>query len=211
MGAKSALKLKVCGLCRAEDVTAAVGLGADLLGFVLAASPRQISRENLEELVALVPSTIITVAVVVDPCLEFADSLLNCVDRIQFHGNESPDFCSRFGRRAIKAFRIQHEDDLRDLKPYESSVGAFLLDSFKKGQAGGTGHSFPWSYLDKKSFSLPTFLAGGLTASNVRDALRVSSVSGLDLSSGLESEPGIKDRKKMMDFFNTVRQTKQEQ
>ena len=143
-----------------------------------------------------------TVGVVVDPTQEFADSLLSVVDRIQFHGQESPGFCKRYGRRGMKAFRVRQESELQELEAYKTSVGAFLLDSFKEGQAGGTGHTFPWSYLRGKTFSLPTFLAGGINVSNAGDAIQVSSICGLDLSSGLESEPGVKDRNKMIDFFN---------
>ena len=83
------------------------------------------------------------------------------------------------------------------------------MDSFKEGVAGGTGHSFPWSYLQGRAFSLPTFLAGGIKASNVREAFQVSSVSGLDLSSGLESAPGIKDRSKMIDFFERAKRARE--
>ena len=94
-------KIKVCGLTRAEDVALAVDLGADLLGFVLAKSPRSVTLEQLAELVKPVPASVLTVAVVVDPEQEMADCLLSLTDRIQFHGRETPEFCSRYGRRGI--------------------------------------------------------------------------------------------------------------
>ena len=182
----------------------AVELGADFLGFVLAPSPRSVTSGQLQNLVSSIPATIQTVAVVVNPSQDFADSLLQWVDRIQFHGEESPGFCARYGRRGIKAFRIKDCSQLDTLEDYANSVGAFLLDSFQEGQAGGTGHSFPWSYLDRRVFSRPTFLAGGLNPSNVKDALRVDAVCGLDVSSGLEGHPGEKDSDLMAEFFKNA-------
>ena len=179
-------------------------LGADFLGFVLAPSARSVTLSQLQDLVTSIPATVQTVAVVVNPEQNFADSLLDWVDRIQFHGEESPQFCARYGRRGIKAFRIREISQLDTLDDYATSVGAYLLDSFKQGQAGGTGHSFPWSYLEKRVFSRPTFLAGGLNPSNVKDALKVEAVCGLDLSSGLEARPGEKDPELMREFFRSA-------
>ena len=199
------MKVKVCGLTRTEDVKLAVDLGADLLGFVLAPSPRQTHLKQVAEMVSSVPSTVITVAVVVDPMQTEADEILKVVDRIQFHGNESPIFCSRYGRRALKAFRIRGTEDVDRVESYRGSVGGFVLDSFKKGQPGGTGHTFTWSYLKGRAFGLPTFLAGGLKPDNVEQALQVPEVNGLDLSSGLEVSPGVKDPDLMKEFFARFR------
>lgn len=194
-------KVKVCGLTRAEDVELAVDLGADLLGFVLAKSPRSLGLEKLAELVGRVPGDVLTVAVVVDADQALADKVLGITDRIQFHGRETPEFCARYGRRAIKAFRIRSVEDLEKLSAYERSVGAFLLDSFKEGVAGGTGETFPWSYLRERRFPLPTFLAGGLNPGNVSDARRLDEIAGVDVSSGLEAGPGVKDPELMREFF----------
>lgn len=197
-------RIKVCGLTRSVDVSDAISLGADLLGFVLAPSPREINLDQLRALTAQLPATVLTVAVVVNPAKEFCEALLPLVDRIQFHGDESPEFCRAFGRRALKAVRVRSPQELDKLKPYENCVGGFLLDSFKEGQAGGTGHTFPWAYLQGRSFARPTLLAGGLKPSNVGEALEVEAVVGLDVSSGLESAPGVKDKSKMKEFFDTV-------
>lgn len=195
-------KVKVCGLTRAEDVRLAVDLGADLLGFVLAKSPRSVTLEQLAELVKPVPASVLTVAVVVDPDRQTADRILSITDRIQFHGQETPEFCSRYGRRGIKAFRIRAVEDLDELSAYSESVGAFLLDSFKEGMAGGTGETFPWAYLRDRSFSRPTFLAGGLNPENVADACSLAQIGGVDVSSGLEASPGVKDPSLMRQFFS---------
>ena len=196
-------KIKVCGLTRAEDVALAVDLGADLLGFVLASSPRSVTLDGLGALVAGVPATVLTVAVVVNPEKRLADQLLSVTDRIQFHGQETPDFCARYGRRAIKAFRIRAVEDLETISVYQSSVGAVLLDSFKEGVAGGTGETFPWAYLRDRKF--PTFLAGGLNPENVADAWSLPQIGGVDVSSGLEASPGVKNPELMRDFFRRAK------
>jgi phosphoribosylanthranilate isomerase len=201
-------KIKVCGLTRSEDVASAVILGADLVGFVLAPSPRAVSIERLTELVRDVPATILTVAVVVDTDHATVDALLDVVDRVQFHGHESPDFCARYGRRGIKAFQIREKEDVGRVLDYRGCVGAYLLDSYKKGQAGGTGHVFTWDYLESVTFDAPTFLAGGLNPANIEDAMQVRAVIGYDLSSGLEDSPGIKDEKLMQEFFRIFDQAK---
>lgn len=199
-------KIKVCGLTRTEDAELASSLGADLLGFVVADSPRQVSLTELSALVSSIPSTIITVAVAVNPTQQEADRFLEVVDRIQFHGEESLELCRRYGRRAIKAFRVRGPEDVRSAHRYAEVVGAVLLDSYKKGVAGGTGHSFTWSLLDGQRFKVPAFLAGGLKMENLSQAYAVEATGGLDLSSGLESEPGIKDEKKLRTFFERLEQ-----
>ena len=149
----------------------------------------------------------LTVAVVVNPSVEECDRLLGIVDRIQFHGDESPDFCARYGRRGIKAFRIRAVVDLERVEEYRGSVGAYLLDSFKEGLAGGTGETFCWEYLRGKEFSLPTFLAGGLNPTNATEAHKLPQITGVDVSSGLEQAPGIKDSELMREFFVNFRGT----
>lgn len=141
----------------------------------------------------------------VDPTWEEADRVLEYVDRIQFHGQESPEFCARYGRRAWKAFRIREAADILGLEAYQRSVGAFLLDSYVAGVAGGTGKTFAWSLLEDQSFSRPVFLAGGLNSANVAEASRVTSIHGLDVSSGIEVEPGHKCPEKMKQFFAAAR------
>lgn len=199
------MKIKICGLTRPEDVRQACQLGADACGFVLAPSSRQLSLERLAALMPEVSTCVLSVAVMVDPTREEADQVLEYVDRIQFHGQESPEFCARYGRRAWKAFRIKEASDISSLKDYQSSVGGFLLDSYVAGVAGGTGKTFAWSLLEEQSFSLPVFLAGGLNSANVAEASRVTSVQGLDVSSGIEAEPGRKCPEKMKQFFAAAR------
>lgn len=194
-------RVKICGLTRPADVQLCCRLGADLLGFVVAPSPRQISLDTVKLLSADLPSNVLTVAVVVNPSQSEADKLLEVVDRVQFHGQETPEFCRRYGGRAIKAFRIRGADDLDTVEQYRGCVGGLLLDSYQKGVAGGTGHSFTWSVLQRRKFFAPTLLAGGLEVGNLPQAWNVEAVDGFDLSSGVEESPGCKDPAKLKDFF----------
>lgn len=202
------MKIKICGLTRPEDVALACALGADVCGFILAPSPRRVDWDALEELLPALPTAVLSVAVMVDPGPEEVDRALTMVDRVQLHGQETPEFCRRYGRRVWKAFRIRQPRDLELLEAYRGSVGAFLLDSFTEGVAGGTGKTFPWQYLQGRNFALTTFLAGGLSSQNVADAVQVSCVHGLDVSSGVEAEPGRKDAEKMKAFFAGARPAK---
>lgn len=160
----------------------------------------------MADLQAALPTSVLSVAVLVDPSQDEVDRALAVVDRVQLHGRESPAFCRRYGRRAWKAFRIEQAADLDLLAEYGGSVGAFLLDSYSPGVAGGTGRTFSWEYLRGRSFTNPTFLAGGLNSANVAEAMKVSSVQGLDVSSGVEAVPGCKDSEKMRQFFTAARE-----
>lgn len=199
------MKIKICGLTRPEDVALACELGADICGFILASSPRQVPWDQLGRLVGGLPTSVLSVAVMVDPEQTQVDRALSIVDRVQLHGAESPEFCARYGRRVWKALRIRQEADVDGLQAYAGRVGALLLDSYQEGVAGGTGRTFPWRYLQGRDFPAPVFLAGGLTSLNVADARQLPSLHGLDVASGVEAEPGRKDPDKLRQFFAAAR------
>jgi phosphoribosylanthranilate isomerase len=199
------LRIKICGLTRPEDVRLACRLGADLCGFVLAPSPRQVPWEALPALLAAREGSALSVAVMVNPGEGEIERALSLVDRVQLHGQEPPDLCRRFRSRVWKAVRVRSPHDLDQLEAYRGCVEGYLLDSYREGMAGGTGHTFPWSYLQDRVFGAPTFLAGGLGPSNVAEATRLASVQGLDVSSGVEVAPGRKDREKLEQFFQRAR------
>lgn len=173
----------------------------------MAPSPRQVHLSQVQELVTDVPSFSLSVAVMVNPTVEAVDAALALVDRVQFHGSESPDFCRRYGHRALKAFRIRKPQDFDAVASYDGCVGAYLFDSYIEGVAGGTGHSFAWSHLQGRRFAHPALLAGGINSRNVARALTVEAVCGIDVSSGVESSPGIKDAEKMREFFEATGRT----
>ena len=198
------VRVKICGITSVADALAAVEAGADALGFVFASSPRQVTPEQARAILREVPPFVTTVGLVVDqdprPILEQC-----ALDVIQFHGAESAAQVAPWGRRALKAFRLRSEADLEPLSQYEM-VGAFLLDAYVPGVAGGTGHRFPWSLaVEARRFGKPVIVAGGLTPENVAECVRQTSSYGVDVSTGVESAPGKKDAAKVRDFIQAAK------
>ena len=201
------VKVKICGLTNVEDALAAVEAGADLLGFVFwENSPRYVTIETAREIARQLPPAAQRVGVFVDARVEQVMFSLRICDfgALQFHGQESPSFCQQFSVMTIKAFRVRDAGSLQALAGYDTD--AFLLDSQVEGQPGGTGETFDWSLAAAaKKSGKPIFLAGGLTPQNVAAAVRAAQPYGVDVSSGVESAPGKKDRQKMRDFVAAVR------
>lgn len=197
-----AVRVKICGLTSVEDALAAARLGADALGFVMAPSPRQVTVEKAQAIIRELPPLVQTVGVFVDEQPEKVEhaARLCGFDLLQFHGSESALYCSRFGRRVIKAFRLRSPLDLEGLAAYCGVVDAFLLDTFLPGKHGGTGLTFDWNLaLEAKKYGR-VILAGGLNADNVSRAIRATRPYAVDASSGLERAPGIKDSGKVALF-----------
>ena len=202
------LFIKICGITNAKDAGLAVSFGANALGFnMYQKSPRYIPKQELKEILKELPDEIIPVMVFVDPSNEYVNSCLEISSKIipQFHGNESPEFCSSFNRDFIKAIRVLKEEDLiPSFKKYSKSW-MILLDSYTDDKLGGTGKKFDWGYLRGKDLDKPYLLAGGLNPNNVIEALSRTSCAGLDVSSGVESSPGKKDSLKLSKFIKKAR------
>ncbi len=200
-------KVKICGITNLDDALAAVEAGADALGFMLyEASPRCVSIEAAQAIAAKLPPHILRVGVFVNPEPELVMLAMRRCDLslLQFHGNETPDFCTQFGVMSMKAFRIKDADSLNQLSDFPTD--AFLLDSFVAGKQGGTGEKFNWELaVEAKKFGKPIFLAGGLTPQNVAEAVRQVQPFGVDVSSGVEASPGKKDHDKVRAFIQAVR------
>ncbi len=197
------VRVKICGITRAEDALVAVDAGADALGFMLyKSSPRCVTQAEAAAIIRRLPPFIARVGVFVNPAeSEVRAAVAGCgIDTLQFHGEESPEFCRQFGLRVIKAFRVS---DAESLKPASNFSGeAWLLDSFVAGQHGGTGAVFNWdlaAHAVKQGGRV--ILAGGLTPENAADAVRRVRPYALDVSSGVESEPGKKDATKVRAFI----------
>ena len=201
------LKVKICGITNLEDATVAVEAGADALGFMFyEPSPRHVTVEKVAEIVRELPTWVLKVGVFVNPDPDLVMSALgNCaLNMLQFHGEESPDFCASFGVMSMKAFRVKEAGSLAAMKNYRTDV--FLLDSFVAGQNGGTGEKFNWDLaVEAKKFGKPIFLAGGLTPRNVGQAVYEVRPFGVDVSSGVESSPGKKDHDKIWNFIQAAR------
>ncbi len=202
-------RVKICGITRPEDALLAAELGADALGLVFYAnSSRGLSLAQAQQIRAVVPAFVSVVGLFVNPERNQVDAVLDHLrlDCLQFHGDETPEFCQSFAVPYMKAVRVRSgADPLPDIKRYRQA-SAVLLDTFDPHQAGGTGKSFDWTVarhcVDRSP--LPIVLAGGLTQENAARAIKEVHPWALDLSSGVEREPGIKDRHRLQAFFNEV-------
>ncbi|MDD5773286.1 MAG: phosphoribosylanthranilate isomerase [bacterium] len=197
-------KIKICGITKLEDALACIDYGADAIGFVFAESPRRIDRSRCKEIVDRLPPFITTVGLFANQPQKEVDETVKYLhlDILQFHGDESPEFCSNFNKRIIKAFRISDKNDLKKLDNYK--VSAYLLDSYDSKKLGGTGKTFDWGLI-KGIKNKRIILAGGLTPDNVGEAIRECLPYGVDVSSGVEKSPGIKDHKKIKKFIEAVK------
>jgi phosphoribosylanthranilate isomerase len=199
--------VKICGLTRVEDALTAAQLGANALGFVFhARSPRNLASDRAAEIVRHLPPFVTTVGLFVNANAGDIERVLDEVplDLLQFHGDESPEFCGRFRRPYIKALRVRPGVDLLQYARQFEGARGLLLDAFVEGTHGGTGASFDWNLIPSE-LPLPVVLSGGLNAGNVTAAIRRVRPWAVDVSSGVESAPGIKDTRKMADFFQGVR------
>jgi phosphoribosylanthranilate isomerase len=202
------VRIKICGITNLEDALLAAELGADALGFIFyPKSPRYVVPDVAREIIAHLPPFVVSVGVFVDEAAAVVRDLATQagLDWVQVHGQESPDYCRSLGRRVIKGFRIKDSSSLKDLEPFQGAVQAFLLDTYKKGQVGGTGETFDWELAQEAKEYGQIILAGGLTPKNVAQALQVAQPQAVDTASGTEATPGKKDPGKLRDFFKAVR------
>jgi len=201
------VKVKICGLTNLADAQAAVEAGADLLGFIFAEkSPRRMTMEGVAAFVRHLPLHVLRVGVFVDPAEELVMQATRAcgLNLLQFHGDESPEFCTQFGLMSVKAFRVRDEQSLAALPAYHTD--AWLLDTYSETQAGGTGQTFNWDLATAaKEHGRPIFLAGGLTPDNVAEAVRRVQPFAVDVSSGVEAEPSRKDHAKVAAFIRAAK------
>lgn len=203
-------RVKICGITRPEDALAAAKAGADAIGLVFYdKSPRAVDIGQAWEILDALPPFVTTVGLFVDMDAQTLEDILVEVplDVLQFHGDETPDFCEQFGHPYIKAIRMKPETDLKGLaQRYESAQG-LLLDTYRPGVPGGTGEAFDWS-LAQQACDKPIILAGGLTPENVARAIGQVRPWAVDVSGGVEKEKGIKDSGKISAFIQAVKQAR---
>lgn len=201
--------IKICGLTRADDAIAAADLGADYLGFIFVPStPRFVTPEAAAEIAARVrdrrerPPKF--VGVFRDASADYIREVVSTVglDLVQLHGSEEDEELKYLGIPAVKTFRVG--ETLPDTTGFPSA-GMFLFDTFDARRAGGTGRCFDWSLLALYGRQKPFFLSGGLTPENVAAAVSLVRPDAIDVASGVESQPGIKDREKLELLFERVR------
>ena len=201
------VRIKICGITNLDDALLAAELGADALGFIFyAQSHRQVDAETARSIIAQLPPFVAAVGVFVDEAAAVVRDLAvqAGLDWVQLHGQESPEYCRSLERKVIKAFRIQDESSLIRLADYQGAAQAMLLDTYKKGQAGGTGEIFDWHLARKAKQYGPIILAGGLTAENVAQAIATVGPAAVDAASGTEAALGKKDPKKLRAFFKAA-------
>jgi phosphoribosylanthranilate isomerase len=205
------IKVKICGLTNAGDAEAAVEAGADLVGLVFYdQSPRHVTVESASEIARVIPPYVLRVGLFVNPESRLvAEAIVRCgLQMLQFHGDESPEFCRKFGMMTMKAFRMEGPETLDALPQYPTD--AWLLDAHVKGKFGGTGRTFDWALAAKAvQLGKPVFLAGGLTPGNVGEAVRTVRPYGVDVSGGVEVSPGRKDPGKLKAFVAAAREAAQ--
>ena len=207
--------IKICGLKTPEAINAAIDNGAHYIGFIFfAKSPRHLSIEEAEQLRPLVKKPVKLVAVTVDADDDLLSNIVAHVkpDILQLHGHESPErvkqLAKTFGLPVIKAFSIREQSDFDQVSAYRGIADMFLFDAkAPKGSQlpGGNGVSFDWSLLKSLDEDSQTVLSGGLNAQNVEEAIRIAAPDILDVSSGVESAPGVKDTKLIEGFFDSVK------
>ncbi len=200
-------RVKICGITRVEDGLVCAQLGADAIGLVFyAPSPRHVSVEQARVIMAALPPFITTVGLFVDADPTEVSAVLRQLplDMLQFHGNESPNYCQGFNRPYLKAVRVKLGLDLVQYAAQYSHAKGLLLDAHVEGIAGGTGQTFDWNLIPAR-LPLPVVLSGGLHPANVTEAIKRVHPAAVDVSSGVEATKGIKDAAKIAAFMQGVR------
>ncbi len=201
------VRVKVCGIRRREDAELAVDLGAWALGFIFhPPSPRAIEPADAAAIVRELPIGVEKVGVFVDRDREEVERIAREVglSLVQLHGRESPEYCAAVtGARVLKALRVGKEFDPALVEKY--TRWAILLDTYRPGLPGGTGETFDWTVARDIGRTTPVLLAGGLGPENVAEAIRTAAPLGVDVSSGVESAPGVKDHDRLRKLFDEVR------
>ncbi|HSN19884.1 MAG TPA: phosphoribosylanthranilate isomerase [Usitatibacter sp.] len=200
-------RVKICGLREPEHARVAAEAGADAIGLVFyAPSPRFVTTQAAAKVAAVLPPFVAAVGLFVDaPEAEVRRVLAEVpLDLLQFHGNETPEFCRAFGRPFVRAVRMERGTDLLEYAHRFSHAKALLLDAHSPGTPGGTGLTFDWKAIPA-DFPMPVILSGGLDATNVARAVREVRPWAVDVSSGVESGRGVKDPRKIVEFIRSVR------
>ena len=197
--------IKICGITNIEDGLKAASLGVGALGFIFAPSLRRVKPERAKRIIRDLPNSLWKVGVFVN---EDPEEVLRVAEycglsALQFHGDESPQYCRRFPLQVIKAIRVKSLQSLKDMAKYPDV--SVLLDTYHPMTFGGTGNPFPWEVAFKAKEKRNFILSGGLNSSNIGEAIEKVRPLGVDVCSGVETEPGKKDLSKMIDFVKEAR------
>lgn len=199
----ASLRVKICGLTRVEDARIAMEAGADAIGLVFyEKSPRSVTIQQAAEIARAVGPFCSVVGLFVDASSEFVNEVLSKVALhvLQFHGSEDDEYCVQFNRPFYKAIRMKEGLDVQAAMAKFPSAIAILLDAYRAGVPGGTGETFDWQRVPQDA-QTPIVLAGGLTPDNVEQAIQSTQVYAVDVSGGVEAQPGKKDSEKVRAFI----------
>jgi phosphoribosylanthranilate isomerase len=202
------VKVKICGITNLDDALDSIEAGCDTLGFVFyKKSPRYITPEKAARITRELPPSILKVGVFVNNREDNVRRIAKMcgLDMLQFHGDESPEFCEKFsGYKVIKVFKVKDKINLKEALDYDTF--AYLFDTFSKSRVGGTGKKFNWTLIRHiDGFNKPIFLSGGLDADNVAEAIKQVRPDWVDVSSSVEAKRGKKDSAKVKKFIAAVR------
>ncbi len=204
-------RVKVCGMTRVEDALKAAELGADAVGFIFyKKSPRAVTVAQAKAIIKELPPFVHRVGVFVNEGIERINSMKDRLglDLVQLHGDESPAFSKKVNSRVLKAIRVSDSTSLKELAKF--NVEGFLLDTFHPGVYGGTGEVFDWKLAKQAGKFGRIIVAGGLNQDNVAEAISKARPYGVDVCSGVEKLPGIKDIKKLRAFLRAVQSVNKE-
>lgn len=206
----ASLKVKICGITSLEDAIAAVEAGADALGFVFhRESPRRVAPDIVRQIVAQLPPLVLPVGVFVNEDAKVVRDVMDqcALALAQIHGDESPSYCREVGRPVLRAIRLRDRAGLADMAGYQEQacVRGFVVDAYSEQAFGGTGERVDWALAAEAARTSRVLLAGGLTPENVQEAVIRVRPYGVDVSSGVEARPGMKDRAKVMAFVRAAK------
>jgi len=199
-------RVKICGITSFEDALSAINAGADALGFVFYdKSPRAINLQECADIINKLPPFISKIGLFVNPESDYVYQVSDQVnlDSLQFHGDETNEFCEQFKKPYLKAIRMQQSTNLAKLSQTYSSASALLVDAFDEAAFGGTGKKFDWAMLSQDC-TLPLVLAGGLNPQNVAQAIQQVKPFAVDVSSGVEISKGVKSSPLINQFMSEV-------
>ena len=197
--------IKICGITNLKDAMDAASLGVDALGFLFAPSPRMIGPYEAREIIGALPPAVEKVGVFVNENPDKVSRIAGFLglDALQFHGQETPEYCRQISLPVIKAVRVKNLESLQEMEKYP--FASILLDAWSPDQAGGTGKPFGWEMALEARQKRNFILSGGLNPMNVYQAIQMLKPIGVDVCSGVEKTPGEKDGNKMKEFIKEVR------
>ena len=199
------IAVKICGITSLKDAEMAVNYSVPAIGLIFYPdSPRYVDPAEVEQWIDRIPDSVKKVGVFVNEQIDTINNITRQLklEFIQLHGDESPEFCNGIIRPVIKVFRVCDDFDAIVLNEYD--VHGFLFDTYKKGNPGGTGTRFNWDLIANLKTETPIILSGGLTPENVLNGIGAVNPAAVDVNSGVESVPGVKDEEKIKELFSVL-------